>query len=454
MVAAGTRSATEAALRMIRTGERIRHRPAIPRYAIPPGVDASMHLVLVNHYAGSPKHGMEFRPHQFARHWARAGHEVTVLAGSYSHLRNLNPEVSGRVTEEMIDGIRYRWLRTPRYSGNGLGRIRSIHAFVKAVDRERREHLRQLRIDAVIASSTYPFDIDPCRRIAREHQATLVWEVHDLWPLSPIELSGYSPRHPFIRVTQRAEDRCCRDAELAVTILPKAIDHLRTRGLDPDACIHVPNGAEPPGIATDDAPATAVREMRSDGRFTIVHAGGHGDYHGLDTLILALNELPAQRFGLVTIGEGPAKNRLRALADGLDNVHAQFVDRVDRASALSAMKESDAVYAGLRGHPIYRFGIGLNKIYDAMLCGRPIIASYTAGNDPVTEADCGIRVEADDAASLANGIHRLASLTERRRDELGANGRRHVREHHDLESLSRRLLEAIRAARGDRRGRH
>ena len=402
-----------------------------------------MNIVLVNHYAGSPEHGMEFRPHQFAKNWVKAGHEVTILAGSYSHLRNLNPTVPGRVAEETIDGIRYRWLRTPRYSGNGLGRIRSIHAFVKAVDRERREDLRGRQVDAVIASSTYPFDIDPCRRIAREHDASLVWEVHDLWPLSPIELSGYSPRHPLIRVTQRAEDRCCRDADLAVTILPKAIDHLRTRGLDPDACICIPNGAEAPGMATDHAPAGAVREMRSGGRFTIVHAGGHGDYHGLDTLIRAMDALPSGRFGLVTIGEGSAKDRLRSLADGLENVHARFIDRVDRASALSAMTEGDAVYAGLRGHSIYRFGIGLNKIYDAMLCGRPIIGSYTAGNDPVTEADCGIRVQADDPRSLATAIERLASLGADRRIEMGENGRRHVLEHHDFEPLSGRLIDAI-----------
>ena len=412
-----------------------------------------MHIVLVNHYAGSPEHGMEFRPHQFAKNWVKAGHEVTILAGSYSHLRNLNPTVPGRVAEETIDGIRYRWLRTPRYSGNGLRRIRSIHAFVKAVDRERREHLRERRIDAVIASSTYPFDIDPCRKIAGEHDATLVWEVHDLWPLSPIEISGYSPRHPLIRVTQRAEDRCCRDADLTVTILPKAIDHLRTRGLDPDACICIPNGAEAPGPATDDAPAEAVREMRSGRRFTIVHAGGHGDYHGLDTLIRAMDALPRGRFGLVTIGEGSAKDGLRSLADGLENVHARFIDRVDRASALSAMAEADAVYAGLRGHSIYRFGIGLNKIYDAMLCGRPIIASYTAGNDPVTEADCGIRVEADDHRSLTTAIERLASLGADRRNQMGENGRSHVLEHHDFETLAGRLIAAISAKRRQPGGR-
>ena len=406
-----------------------------------------MNIVLVNHYAGSPEHGMEFRPHQFARHWVAAGHHVTILAGSYSHLRNRNPEVRERVVEEEIDGIRYRWLRTPHYSGNGLRRIRSIHAFVRAVDRERREDLRGRPIDAVIASSTYPFDIDPCRRIAREHGATLVWEVHDLWPLSPIELSGYSPRHPFIRVAQRAEDRCCRDADLVVTIPPRAIDHLQTRGLHPDSCVCIPNGAESAAAATDHRPAQAVRDLRSEGRFAIVYAGGHGEYHALDVLIEALGELPARRFGLVAIGEGSEKSQLRSLARRIGPVRAEFIDRVDRASALAALAEGDAIYVGLRGHQIYRFGIGLNKIYDAMLCGRPIIASYTAGNDPVHEAGCGLRVDADDPRSLARAIEDLAAREEESRLELGANGRRYVLEHHDFEKLSARFIEAIQSKR-------
>ncbi len=57
--------------------------------------------------------------------------------------------------------------------------------------------------------------------------------------------------------------------------------------------------------------------------------------------------------------------------------------RMSRAGAFAAMQATDAIFVGLRAHPIYRFGIGMNKIYDGMLAGRPLVAAYTAGNDPV-----------------------------------------------------------------------
>ena len=52
-----------------------------------------MNIVLINHYAGSPEMGMEFRPYYFAREWVKKGHRVDIFAASYSHLRRVNPKV-------------------------------------------------------------------------------------------------------------------------------------------------------------------------------------------------------------------------------------------------------------------------------------------------------------------------------------------------------------------------
>ena len=381
---------------------------------------------------------MEFRPHQLARRWVQAGHDVTILAASFSHLRNQNPSVHDRVTEEEIDGIRYRWLRTPTYSGNGLGRIRNIHAFLRGVDRERKRFFADHPPDCVIASSTYPFDIDPAKRLASSYDAPLIWEVHDLWPLSPIELGGYSPRHPFIRAVQRAEDRACLSARKVISILPHAIDHLCTRGLDPSRYRWIPNG-----VSLEDKPRGAsplLAPLGNDGSMVVAYAGGLAETHDLMTLLRAAVHLRNEPITFALIGDGPGKERLRAFVahESLDRVH--FFDRAPRNEALAACAGADVMYVGLADHPLYRFGIGLNKIVDAMLLAKPIVAAYSAANDPISDAQCGTRVLAGDV----DGVRRaLTSMCTADRPALGAAGQAYVARHHDYDVLAAMFLREI-----------
>ena len=50
-----------------------------------------MNILLINHYAGSPDLGMEFRPYYMAKEWQKAGHHVRIVGGSFSHLRKKQP---------------------------------------------------------------------------------------------------------------------------------------------------------------------------------------------------------------------------------------------------------------------------------------------------------------------------------------------------------------------------
>ena len=90
-----------------------------------------MNILLINHYAGSPGHGMEYRPFYLAREWVRAGHRVQIVAASFSHVRSRQPEVGEAALDETIDGVAYRWLPTPAYASNGIGRVRNIFSFLR-----------------------------------------------------------------------------------------------------------------------------------------------------------------------------------------------------------------------------------------------------------------------------------------------------------------------------------
>jgi len=174
-----------------------------------------MRIMLINQYAGSPSLGMEFRPHSMARAWRNLGHHVLIVTGSYSHLRNAQPLRGIRE----VDGINYLTVGTPTYHNNGAGRLANI-AWFRSRLFSRASELATWQPDVVIASSTHPMDVRPAAKIAKRAGAKFVFEVHDLWPLTPMLAAGVSARHPVIRWMQREEDFGYSVADLVVSLLP------------------------------------------------------------------------------------------------------------------------------------------------------------------------------------------------------------------------------------------
>ena len=192
-----------------------------------------MRILLIDHYAGSPRMGMEYRPYQMARRWVRMGHQVVLLAADHSHLRLHNPHVSRDFEEKEIGGVRYSFVRTPEYGLALGGRGKNAAAFVAKIWRAAPQLARRWNPEVVIASSTYPFDSWPARRIARLAGAGLGFEVHDLWPLTQIELYGYGENHPLVRTIRQGAKYAWRTADKVVSILPGAGEYFAQMGLDP-----------------------------------------------------------------------------------------------------------------------------------------------------------------------------------------------------------------------------
>ena len=134
-----------------------------------------MNILYLNHYAGGPDWGMEFRPWHLAREWARAGHRVDIVAASFSHVRARQPQadallapmLAGSMGHSSLENVRWHWYTASEYAGNGLGRVRNIGQFLGRVAWHAKAIARQTRPDVVIASSTYPMDIWVAAHIAR-----------------------------------------------------------------------------------------------------------------------------------------------------------------------------------------------------------------------------------------------------------------------------------------------
>lgn len=403
-----------------------------------------MNILLINHYAGSPALGMEFRPYYLAREWVRLGHRVQIVAADFSHVRATQPPPG----DSVVDGIHYRYYKTPGYQGNGVGRVKNIWAFLRRLWADTPRLLHEARPDVVIASSTYPMDIWVARRIARQAGAKLVYEVHDLWPLSPIELSGMSPRHPFMLLCQAAEDAAYSDADVVVSMLPKVHGHMASRGLDLKKLHIVPNGitldewpqerqTEPPPLRDDVALA-----LKGEG--TVVgYAGSMGEPNALDVLLDAAALLRHERMRFVMVGSGHEHARLaaRVQAEGLHNV--SLLPPIPKAQVPAFLAQVHIAYIGWQRVRLYRFGIAPNKLMDYMMARCTVLHSVEAGNDPVAEAGCGLTVPPQDPAAVAAGLRQLAALPEAERRAMGERGRAFVLAHHTYPVLARRFIEAV-----------
>jgi glycosyltransferase involved in cell wall biosynthesis len=405
-----------------------------------------MNIVLVNHYAGGQKFGMEFRPYYLAKEWKQKGHNVVIVAASFAHLRSTQPTVNKSIGKETVDGVDYIWIKTNSYKGNGIMRILSMLSFTKSLYFNLEKELEGFRPDLFIASSTYPFDIIPLYKLAKKYKSKLCFEVHDLWPLSPIEFGGFSKYHPFIMGVQWAEDYAYKKADLVVSLLPVAKSYMVSRGMRPEKFVHIPNGIaseewnEQIQIPNDHQQLLSA--LKTEGKFLVGYAGSHGIANALNALV-ASARLLEENIAIVLIGNGPEKQNLLKIVSEKKIKNVYFLASIPKDCIPAALKYFDALYVAFQKQSLLRFGISPNKMFDYMMAERPIIQAIEAGNNIVEEYQCGIAVIPEDPEEIAKGIEKLSKMTKDERVKLGRNGKEAVLKFHDYKVLAQQFIESV-----------
>jgi glycosyltransferase involved in cell wall biosynthesis len=394
---------------------------------------------IVNQYAGSPLHGMEYRHYHLARGLTALGHRVVMLSGSYSHLFTRRPRVSRPFTLQEIDGITYCWVAGPRYDrAISARRVLNMAAFATAL--EGLPTSRLPRPDAILVSSPSLFPLPVASRWASRFGARLAFEVRDIWPLTLQDLGGLGDRHPLIALMQRIEDYGYRVADTVISVLPAAQAHMVSRGMDPAKFHYLPNGIDLATPVEPDAPA-AVRDAIREGVFTVGFVGTLGRANVLETLIDAAKLLDVEEAQVIIVGHGPERDGLVARAAGARNV--TFIGPVPKSQVGASIRCFDACYVGYRRSPLYRFGVSPNKLYEYMAAGRPVLFAADAANQPVRDADCGRTIAPEDPGALAAAIRSLIASSPAERLRLGANARAYVERNHDYDRLAHELSELL-----------
>ncbi|WP_294143632.1 glycosyltransferase family 4 protein [uncultured Clostridium sp.] len=404
-----------------------------------------MNILLINHYAGSPEMGMEFRPYYLAREWVKMGHHVRIIAGDFSHLRIKNPKVKKDFQKEEIDGIDYYWLRTGDYQGNGVTRAFTMFRFVGKLWLNAGRIAEKWKPDVVITSSTYPLDTYAGQRIAKKGKAKLIHEVHDMWPITLIELGKMKRTNPFVILMQIAENSFCKHADYIVSLLPGAKEYFVDHGMQAEKFKTVSNGVVlEEWLNEKELPAKhrqAFTKLKQEGKFIICFFGSHTRSYALTCLIEAVQKLNHLNIAVVFVGNGSQKEELKELAQTNPKDSFVFLPPVPKCAIPELLEQADALYVGALRNDMFRFGICMNKLFDSMMSGKPILYAVDAPNNYIMQYHCGISVEAENVEALSEGICALHELPEEERKKMGMNGKHAVLEYFTYEKLAAQFAD-------------
>jgi glycosyltransferase involved in cell wall biosynthesis len=409
-----------------------------------------MNILLVNHYAGSPDYGMEFRPYYLAKEWVRHGHCVFIVCASYSHLRIKQPEIKNSLLIENIDGIKYIWIKTPKYESS-LKRVVNILVFVLKLMRLSNEIVKLTRPDWVISSSTYPLDIYPVNRICKKSKAKLCYEVHDIWPLSPMVIGHYSKWHPFIFLMQMAENKACKSCDKLVSLLWNSEAHFKEHGLASGKFSCIPNGYVAEEWAKEKLPMdlpsphdTVLSKLKRNGNILVGFAGGFAPSGSLMTLLRAAKELQMyNNIYFLFVGKGPEENLLRNFVKNNKLSNVFFLPPVAKRYIPLIDSFFDIAFVGGVHSVLHNYGTSSVKLTDYMLSSKPIIQAMDEPGSIIEKLQCGIRVEAENYKSVANAILRFSKLTSKERQIIGEKGRIYAENNLEYSILAKKFIEVL-----------
>ena len=177
-------------------------------------------------------------------------------------------------------------------------------------------------------------------------------------------------------------------------------------------------------------------EMRDD--FIIYFGGWLSSTRGIKQICKAIEGIDGVK--LIIAGFGPEEAYVRQVIKSQSNI--EFKGLLSNEESLEWTNSSDVVFAFY--DPKIRINqlASPNKLFDAMMCGKPVLANLEAlpVADVINKEQCGLLVPYDDIQELRSAIWRL-KMNVKARKEMGQNGRMAYEREYNWLEMEGRLLK-------------
>ena len=362
-----------------------------------------MNILYFHQHFSTPKGSTGIRSYEMARNMVAAGHQVTMVCGSYAGgYTGLEVAFENGTRSGEVNGINVIELGL-KYS-NQDSFLRRTWLFLSFALRSIKIALLH-KADLVIATST-PLTAGIPGIVARWLKGTpFVFEVRDLWPELPREMKVIT--NPIVLWMMGVlEWLSYKSAHRLIGLSPGIVEGIIQKNIDSSKIMLIPNGCDL------DIFSNIIKPWRpsevADDDFMAVFTGTHGIANGLNAVIDAASLLQAQGYDkikFVLIGQGKLKPALqeRVKTESLKNVI--FLDPVAKTELACLLAGADIGLQILANIPAFYYGTSPNKFFDYLSANLPVLTNYPGWvADLITKNKCGYAIQPENPELFSQAL--------------------------------------------------
>lgn len=380
---------------------------------------------IINQHAHTPELAASIRHYAIAKYLVRDGYEVCVFSSNQLHsAAGKSIEVGEKgYTEEIVDGVRFIYVKTHRYTKNDMHRILNIFSFYSAVLKAAKQLEKEIgRPDIVYSSTMSPVALLAGNRLAKRYKVPSINETRDIIP-EGFAGKGVIKETGLVSGALRAFMKgIYKKADALIFTMSGGKKYIEDMGwyksqggfIADDRVYYVNNGVD---CELSEHYANnysfADEQLDDPNLFIVSYIGSVRFLNNIPLFVEAAEELKKRGYSQIRIlvwGDGTKVGEInQMIADKqLDNIILK--GRVEKKYVPSVANRSDLFVMTTNFSSVKKYGASPNKLFDYFQAGKPIIVPTVLSDSLVEGNGAGSEIENPDGKRLAEEIIRFYDM--------------------------------------------
>ena len=353
----------------------------------------------------------------------------------------------------IAENIPFVFVKTVRYSGNGLQRIKNMLVFAWNLTAIAKEYsMIYGKPDLILASSVHPLTLVAGLKIAKRFRIPCICEIRDLWPEAIFAFNKVEEKSILGKILTAGEHWIYKQADALIFTKEGDTDYIKEKkwdteqggDIDLSKAFYINNGVDIEAFNKSMKENVLEDPDLEKGKFNVTYVGAIRPVNNVGNILDAAALLKEnQEIQFLIYGEGSQRKALekRVEHESLTNVkmkgyvNKQYVPYILSRSSVNVLNYSPTHFNWSRGN-------SSNKLFEYMASGKPVISTVKMGYSIIEKYNCGLELEHGTAEELADAILKIKNMPKEKYQELGNNAQIGARDF-DFKVLTKKLIEVI-----------